>query len=323
MSTKTKTFKKRLLLIFIISILAFNVIAYNHAHAMMFYSDNGARTSKPEELSFGEKTRIIFTGINVPKPQNDQTPAEYALDYETHTIEVSDEILLEGWLIPHEDPIGNVLMFHGYAAAKASILSEAAAFHELGYDVFMIDFRGSGGSSLSETSIGYFEAEDVAAAAKYVQKNFDWDDLIFYGQSMGSAAILKAVNDGKISPDMIILESVFDKALSTVNNRFAAMNIPSFPSSHVLIFWGSVIQNFNGFSHNPIDYATKIQSPILFLFGENDPRVTLDQANAVYEQVQTEKELVIFENAGHESYYATDPQKWNTEIKEFLENNDQ
>jgi dipeptidyl aminopeptidase/acylaminoacyl peptidase len=211
-------------------------------------------------------------------------------------------------------------MFHGYATAKSSILPEAAAFHKMGYDVFMIDFRGSGGSSLSETSIGYYESNDVAASAQFVEKNFGWKNLIFYGQSMGSVAILKAVNDEKINPSSIIIESVYDKTLSTVNNRFNSMNIPSFPSSYFLVFWGSIIEKFNGFSHNPLDYAKNVDCPIMFLHGDSDPRATLDQARNVYEQIQSEKQLIVFKNAGHESLYISNPQKWNAAVLGFIQN---
>lgn len=236
-------------------------------------------------------------------------------------INVSSEIILEGWLIPQQNSKGHILMFHGYGTAKSSLLPEANAFHEMGYDIFMIDFRGSGGSSLSETSIGYYEADDVAASAQFVEQNFGWDNLIFYGQSMGSVAILKAVNDGKIHPGKIIIESVYDKTISAVNNRFHSMNVPSFPSAYVLIFWGSIIEKFNGFSHNPLDYAKSIDCPIMLMHGDRDPRATLDQARNVYEQLQSEKRMIVFEDAGHESLYTSSPQKWNAEILGFLENN--
>ncbi len=315
-----KTAGKVLLLLLGI-VMLFNIIAFNQAHSMLYFVESGIRTDKPEDLTFGEKSLVLLSGINIPKPKNEKTPEFYSLDYETRFIKVNDEIILEGWYIPHQNPRGYILMFHGYATAKSNILPEASAFHQMGYDIFMIDFRGSGGSNLSETSIGYYEADDVAFAAKYVDENFGWKDMIFYGQSMGGVAILKATYDEKISPEAIIIEGVFDKALSTVNNRFSSMSIPSFPSSQALLFWGGVIQNFNGFSHNPIRYADKVESPILFLHGENDPRATLAQAQSVYQAVSSEKRVVVFYDTAHESLYMANSNKWKQAIKSFFENN--
>jgi len=311
---------KMFALLIIVILVLFNVIAFNQARSMLVFTDSGTRTVKPEELGAVKKSLVLIKGINIPKPKNEITPEFYGLNYEVHQINMNNGITLEGWLIPHENPVGHILMFHGYAAAKSSLLPEANAFHEMGYDVFIIDFRGSGGSSLNQTSIGYYEADDVAASVAFVEKNFGWDDLIFYGQSMGAVAILKAVNNGKIHPEKIIMESVYDKTLSTVNNRFDSMHVPSFPGSYVLVFWGSIIEKFNGFSHNPLDYAKSVECPILFLHGDSDPRATLDQVKNVYEQIQSKKKLVVFENAVHESLYVSDSQKWNTEILNFLEN---
>ena len=310
-----------LILIIAVGVVFFNVVAFNHARSMLVFTEKGIRTDKPEELGLGEKVLVLIKGINVPKPKNEATPKLYGLSYEVYQVNVTNENILEGWLIPHENPIGHIIMFHGYAAAKSSILPEATAFHEMGYDVFMIDFRGSGGSSLSQTSIGYYESEDVAASAQFAEKNFGWENPIFYGQSMGSVAILKAVNDEKIHPSKIIIEGVYDRTLSAVNNRFASMNIPAFPSSYALVFWGSVLEKFNGFSHNPRDYARSVSCPIMFMHGDRDPRATLEQAGNVYEQIQSQKRLIVFEDAVHESLYTFNPQKWNAEVLEFLENN--
>lgn len=312
---------KMFILIVVASILIFNAIAFNHARSMLVFTNNGARTEKPENLGLTEKALVLISGINVPKPKNDTTPQFYGLNYKIYQIEENSEVSLEGWLIPHVHPIGHIIMFHGYAAAKSSILPEAVAFHKMGYDVFMVDFRGSGGSNLSETSIGYYESNDVVASVQFIEDNFGWDNFVVYGQSMGAVAILKAVNDRSIRPDKIIIESVYDRTISAVNNRFNSMNIPSFPSSYVLVFWGSIIERFNGFSHNPVDYAKNVHSPILFLHGDSDPRATLEQVKNVYKQAQSQKTLVIFENAVHESLYLSNPEKWNSEVLKFLEYN--
>jgi hypothetical protein len=41
-----------------------------------------------------------------------------------------------------------------------------------------------------------------------------------------AAAILRAVSAHELSPDALILECPFDRLLTTVQNRFAAMRLP-------------------------------------------------------------------------------------------------
>jgi alpha/beta superfamily hydrolase len=75
--------------------------------------------------------------------------------------------------IPHSSAKGIVLMFHGYTACKASVLAEAKSFHDLGFATLLVDFRGSGGSSGCDTSIGMLEAEDVARTADHCCQHVD------------------------------------------------------------------------------------------------------------------------------------------------------
>lgn len=302
-----------------------NVLAYNHAKAMLNYTQQGERTASPESLSFLQKARILLTGVKIPKPHNTSTPATLDLSFEVHQLRLSENISLEAWYIPHNQSDCIVLLFHGYSAAKSSLLPEAKAFYESGYATFLVDFRGSGGSSGSTVSIGYYEADDVALAVEYVQELLPDHSLVLYGQSMGSAAILRFISTYNIQPDAIIIESVFDTMLSTVKNRFTAMGLPAFPGAHLLVFWGGLQSGFLGFSHNPVEYAEMVRCPVLMLHGEKDPRVTIEQTKSVFDNLKGKKQFELFEGAGHESYYKHNPVKWTQVVSNFLKahlNND-
>ena len=111
-------------------------------------------------------------------------------------------------------------LFHGYAACKAYLLKEAQALHRMGYAVLLVDFRGSGGSSGNVTTIGVDEADDVSRVWEYARLSWKDQPVIFYGQSMGSAAILRALAlHEDIRPAALVLECPFDKLRSTVANR--------------------------------------------------------------------------------------------------------
>jgi alpha-beta hydrolase superfamily lysophospholipase len=142
--------------------------------------------------------------------------------------------------------------------------------------------------------------------------------MILYGQSMGSAAILRAVAVHPIQPAALVLECPFDRMLATVENRFDAMGLPAFPSARLLVFWGGVQHRFNGFQHNPVEYAQHVKAPVLLLHGENDPRVTRAQAKAVFESFDGPKELELFPDVGHESYLAANGAKWKATVSQFL-----
>jgi uncharacterized protein len=319
LSTRWRIRPRKFLLAFLLAaFIALNGVAWMQAWAMTHYAPAGQRTTAIEALSPPEKAWIVLTGVSNPRPQNSLTPHDIGLDYETRSIEVDGGGTLEAWYVPHADPPGIVLMFPGYAASKDTLLTSAAAFNEMGYETLLVDFRGVGGSSGQDTTLGVREGTDVARSVEYARRTWPNHPLVLYGVSMGSAAILRAIATEGVQPDAIILESPFDRLLSTVGNRFHAMGLPAFPASELLVFWGSVQQGSNGFNHNPADYARSVRCPALLMRGENDPRVTASEAAAVMEQLGGQKRLVNFPNATHQLLSAADPALWKSQVAAFL-----
>ncbi len=300
-------------------LILLNLVAYMHAHAMTHFTPAGSRTQNPEELSRWQKVKVVFGGVTIPRPANDTDPGRLGLPFEVRRLRTRDGLSLEGWYIPPPDAArGLVALFHGYSASKASLLREARAFHELGYAAFLIDFRGSGGSDGDETTIGVAEAEDVACAWEYVRAQWPGQRVVLFGQSMGSAAILRAVAVGDVRPDALVLESPFDQLLSTVKNRFGSMGLPAFPLAHLLVFWGGVQHGFNGFRHNPVDYAARVSCPTLLMHGTKDVRVTPAQTQMIFDALAGDKRLEAFDNVGHASYVAAQPAAWRQRVSAFL-----
>ncbi len=310
-------------LILAAALIALNAVAFMHAWAMTHFVQGGTRTASPEALSRLQKVKLLVTGVKVPKPVNEHSPASLGLAFETHRLAGDDRDELEAWYVPREPSRGLVVMFHGYASCKSEILREAAAFHELGFAALLVDFRGSGGSSGSTTSVGVFEADDVERVWEYVAERWPREPRIMFGQSMGGAAVLRAVAVHELRPDALIVECPFDRLSSTVGNRFTAMGLPSFPLAQLLVFWGGVQQGFNGFGHNPAEYANLVTVPTLMLHGDQDPRVTLNQAQSIFDNLAGAREFEVFHGAGHESYVARDAKHWNRVVRQFLDRQEQ
>src|SRR5512132_2165511 len=65
-------------------LIALNVVAYMQARSMTHFARGGTRTVAPERLSFTSKLRVLLTGVTVPRPVNQQTPADFDLPFTTH-----------------------------------------------------------------------------------------------------------------------------------------------------------------------------------------------------------------------------------------------
>ncbi len=222
---------KGLFALVVAGIVAMNAMAYRHAHAMMHFGGGTVRTNKPEKLHPAEKIRVLICGVTVPRPRSQLGLSALGPQCRALTIPCDNGVRLGAWYCLGSSDSPLVILFHGYAGDKTSTLREASAFLELGLSVLLVDFRGSGDSSESYTTIGYREAEDVAAAVAYARANLPHPRVILYGQSMGAAAVLRAVDACGVRPDAIIVEAVFDRMLHTVRHRFEAMGFPPFPGA--------------------------------------------------------------------------------------------
>jgi alpha-beta hydrolase superfamily lysophospholipase len=309
--------KLSILLFFLGLLLLLNFLAYRHAHAMTHFVAGGKRPGNVASLSFLDKMRMVFGGLTVDRPHRDETPGSVGLSYEVHTFagSIGD---LEGWYVPHPDPAGTVVLFHGYVSCKAALVPEVRAFHDLGYACFLVDFPGSGGSAGDEVTIGYREAEDVARTVAHVRAHWPGQPLVLYGQSMGSAAVLRALAVAGVEADAVVLECPFDRLLTTVEARFSLVSVPSFPSAQLLVFWGGVQHGFNGFRHNPVDYARDVKCPVFLLHGRCDPHVSGEQIASIYANLAGPKQLHVFEGLGHEPYVPKKAGEWKECVGKFL-----
>jgi alpha-beta hydrolase superfamily lysophospholipase len=209
-------------------------------------------------------------------------------------------------------------MFHGYDSCKANLLPEAEAFHRLGYATFLVDFRGHGGSGGMDTTIGFAEADDVAHTVEHARPLAGGRPLILYGQSMGSAALLRAVAVHHVEAAAAVVECPFDRLTSTVGNRLRSAGLPGFPCAQIMVFWGGLQHGFSGFGHNPVDYARAVTCPVLLLQGDDDPLVTVQQARSIFNNFPAAKQLEMFAGVGHESFEQARPGRWEPVLSRFL-----
>ncbi|MDB5260822.1 MAG: hypothetical protein JWQ14_103 [Adhaeribacter sp.] len=311
---KNKSKRYRKILWFLLALfLGLNIIAYNHAyHFTHFTAPENASKINAYTLSGTDKLKALFLGVATPRPENKKVPLR---PYE-HIL-LPGEKTLDGWLIPVPDPSGTVILFHGYGGEKSSLLDKATEFNKLGYNTFLVDFTGSGGSAGNQTTIGFYEAEQVERSFAYIRQRISGKVFLF-GTSMGAVAILKALQDYPVQPTAIILECPFGSLYKTVSARFRLLNIPAFPFAGLLVFWGGVQHNFWTFSHNPVTYAKAATCPALLLYGEQDPKVSRAEIDEIYLNLRGPKQLKTYPEAGHENYLIAYKKEWVRDVADFL-----
>jgi alpha-beta hydrolase superfamily lysophospholipase len=295
--------------------LVLNAMAIMQARGLCRYVQPTAKTTYLSRLNGFGKASVLICGPTVRRQLNTQTPRDFGMPYKSKRFPGARGIQLEAWRVSGNPRKPVVLMFPGYGASKDTLLRAAAEFHAMGNELCLVDFHGAGGSGGTTTTVGFDEADDVIAATSQLESNRSY---VLYGTSMGAAATLRAVHLGKVKPQGMILEAPFDRFLNTIGNRFENMRLPEFPFAHLLVFWSGATNGFNGFNHNPIDYARSVQCPTLLMQGEYDELVGAEVPAKFGAALGSHGTIRTIPGAWHAYLVRSQPEVWRSNVREFL-----
>lgn len=130
----------------------------------------------------------------------------------------SDELRLEGWWMPADNPRATLLFVHGAGSSRISTFFNTLGFYnslqKAGISVFTFDQRNHGNSEYTDgyLRMGATEYRDVLAAREWLSARTDSETpVIICGLSMGGATSIYALASG-MDADALML---FDPMLNT------------------------------------------------------------------------------------------------------------
>ena len=135
------------------------------------------------------------------------TPDQADLAYEEIYFGTSDNKRLNGWFIPNNNAKFTILFCHGNAGNISHRIEKVSILHNLGVNIFVFDYRGYGKSSGKPSESGLYK--DAEAAYRYLveKRKISKDDIILYGESIGSAVIIDLAK--KVDVKALITEEAF------------------------------------------------------------------------------------------------------------------
>lgn len=244
-----------------------------------------------------------------PTPQIQTSPDRLGLKYEdVHFPSGSgaEQGELDAWWIPSERSEAlTILYLHGNDKniGHARNVDSAARLHNMGYNVFMVDYRGYGKSTggLPNEAKVY---EDAESAWNYLtrQRAYDPKRIFIYGHSLGGAiAIDLAVHHPEAAG--VIAESTFTSMVDIGKLKYSLLPVEQLLN-----------QRFDSLSK-----VSHLKVPLLLIHGTWDRLVPYQMSQRLYETASQPKFEKLVEGGQHQNIGLVAPLEYRAAVTEFIQ----
>ena len=232
---------------------------------------------------------------------------------------------LEGWIISAVASRPRLILCHGLGANRANLLEIAAGLHCAGFNLFLFDFRGHGGSAGRATSFGWIEQRDLEGVLAFLgqQPEIPAKPYGIYGISMGgSVALMTAAKDERLGA--VAVDSPYTDLQSSLA-RHQALLYPWLPAQPFgwFIEWTYRLR-FGVWpaALSPIKSAGHLgQRPLLVIGGTSDPRMPPEEIRAIQQAASGPSELWLIQGANHLEGYSKNPAAYLNRLVKFFDAN--
>lgn len=240
--------------------------------------------------------------ITAPRPLGHAPGRELGTLIDDVRFRAADGVTLHGWYFGHPTPKAALALGHGFGMTRADLIDLARALRDRGYAVLLFDFRAHGASEGRRSTIGYHEARDMAAAARFLHRRPDLAGCRVgaLGMSMGAAAaILGAAREPLIAA--VVADSGFATLDSIVAGGLRLLyRLPAFPFAPLIVRFGEALIGAKIGQNRAIDHVGRLAPrPVLIIHGSRDRLVPVADAHALHAAAAHPKELWIAPDTGH------------------------
>lgn len=221
--------------------------------------------------------------------------ASYQDTPEILKLTTSDGDRISAIYLPNPTATYTLLYAHGNAEDLGQIFPVLQNLREMGFSVFSYDYRGYGTSEGQPSEGNAYE--DIDAAYNYLTANLGIapTQIIAYGRSVGGGSAIDLASRQALGG--LVIESSFVTAFRVLTR------IPIFP--------------FDKFDN--IAKLDRVNCPVLVMHGTADEVIPFWHGQQLFEAVQTPKQALWVEGAGHNDLSEIAGDRYVKALKEFSE----
>ena len=214
-------------------------------------------------ITFYQRKLLYHPGENNYLDQN-------SLNHEIEKIYIPSDEKLIGWYFKKNKNFKTLLFFHGNAGKIDNRIYKLNEFSKMNINYLIFGYRGFSGNDGKPHEEGLYK--DAKAAKLWLnQKNISDEQIILYGESLGTAIAIDLATENNFAG--IILESPF-----TSMTELAKKYYPYLPVNLIL--------------KDKFDTLKKLKSveaPILIMHGKKDKIVPFNMGLRIYESANNPK----------------------------------
>lgn len=244
---------------------------------------------------------------------------------ENISIKVKQGYKLSGTYIRNpKETKDTVLLVHGLALTRRTMLSTAKLYLDKGFNVLLYDSRNNGESEGEVTTYGYFEKYDLDEWVKYVSERNPGGCIGVHGRSMGAAtALLHSELNEKHKK---VKFYVSDCSYSDLKDEFLHVGrtlTVGLPLETIAFCASTVTKLKSGFKYSdvsPKESVKNASTPILFIHGEKDELVPISMCEELFNsKTKGLKDIYIAPNAGHGESFNSNRAEYKKRIYKFID----
>ncbi|MFC6268257.1 alpha/beta hydrolase [Frigoriflavimonas asaccharolytica] len=238
--------------------------------------------------------KIIF----IPEKLGKNFTYNFPEKFEEINVKMEDGTQLNGVLFKAEKSKGLLFYLHGNGGSVNSWAHISKLYTDLGYDLFLLDFRGygkSGGAIASEKQI----FKDNQTVYNFFKKKYTEDKIVVLGYSIGTGLAAKLASEN--NPKLLILQAPYYSLTEIMEQNFSF--IPSFILKYKFA---------------TSEYLKKCKMPVVVFHGTNDEVIPFENSKMLEQEFKKGDVLVPLDGEIHS--LITDNLEYQAKLENILNN---
>lgn len=264
---------------------------------------------------------LAWISVHPPRAPLFLGPYDTGFEWQNVSVASRDGLQLAAWWLPHPEPLGVVILCHGYLVNRCEVLGVAATLRREGFSCLLFDFRACGQSDGLICTIGAREVGDALGAVDWVERFAPGLPIALFGSSMGGAvALMTTARDTRVGA--VATDCAYADLQRASNDFWRAGAGPLLGTLSQPAKWIAALMTGARLSEaRPVDEIAKIAPrPVLLLHSRGDGIVPLHHGEALFAAAQQPKTFWFATDSQHVQARSDHPRAYYAQLVPFLQN---